>query len=69
MYLYFDVGVELVWLYEYVSDSYVDGSVATDRACHARQIKSDDIGKKGFPVPPFWGMGVGLTSPYKNMYC
>ena len=63
---YFDVGVVRVWLYGYVSDSYAGGSVVTGRACHARQIKGDDIGKKGFPVHPFWGLVVGLTS-YKNM--
>jgi hypothetical protein len=67
IYPYFDVGVELGL--SDVSDSYVGGSVAAGRACHARQIKGDDIGKKGFPVPPFWGLGVELTSSHKNMYC
>jgi hypothetical protein len=63
MYPCFDVGVEIVW--SYVSDSYAGGSVATGRACHARQIKGDDIGKKGFPVRPFWGLVVRLTSSHK----
>jgi len=61
--------VELVWSYEYVSDSYAGDSVATGRVCHAKQIKGDDIGKKGIPVPPFWGLGEGLTSSHKNVYC
>jgi hypothetical protein len=55
-----------VW--SYVSDSYAGGSVATGRACHARQIKGDDIDQKGFHVSPFWGLGKGLTS-HKNMHC
>jgi hypothetical protein len=26
--------------------------------------------KKGYPGPPGWGFGVGLTTPYsKNIYC
>ena len=69
MYPYFDVVVELVWSYEYVSDSYAGGSIATGRVCHAKQIKGDDIGKKGIPVSPFWGLGVGLKSSHKNVYC
>lgn len=52
-----------------VSDSCAGGSVATGRACHARQIKGNDVGKKGFSVPPFWGLGMGLTSSHRNMYC
>ena len=59
--------VELEW--SYVSDSYAGDSVATGRACHARQIRGDDVGQKGFPVPRFWGLGVGLTSSHKNMHC
>jgi hypothetical protein len=35
----------------------------TDRASHARQGKGDDPDKKGYPGPPVWGFGVGLTTP------
>jgi hypothetical protein len=36
---------------------------ATSRASHARQVKGDDADKKGYPGPPGWGFGVGLTTP------
>jgi hypothetical protein len=36
---------------------------ATGRASHARQVKCDDPDKKGYPGPPAWGFGVGLTTP------
>jgi hypothetical protein len=36
---------------------------ATGRASHARQVKGDDPDKKGYPGPPGWGFGVGLTTP------
>ena len=36
---------------------------ATGRASHARQVKGDDPDKKGYPVPPGWRFGVGLTTP------
>ena len=36
---------------------------ATGRASHARQVKGDDPHKKGYPGPPGWGFGVGLTTP------
>jgi len=35
---------------------------ATGRASHARQVKGDDPDKKGYPGPPGWGFGVGLTT-------
>jgi hypothetical protein len=35
---------------------------ATGRASHARQVKSDDPHKKGYPGPPGWGFGLGLTT-------
>ena len=35
----------------------------TGRASHARQVKGDDPDKKGYPGPPVWGFGVGLTTP------
>jgi len=40
---------------------------ATSRASHARQVKGDDPDKKGYPGPPGWGLGAGLTTlPCKN---
>jgi hypothetical protein len=39
---------------------------ATGRASHARQVKSDDRDKKGYPGPPGWGFGVGLTTPHSK---
>jgi len=36
---------------------------ATGRASHVRQVKGDDPGKKGYPGPPGWGFGMGLTTP------
>jgi len=35
---------------------------ATSRASHARQVKGDDPDKKGYPGPPGWGLGAGLTT-------
>jgi hypothetical protein len=35
---------------------------ATGRASHARQVKGDNPDKKGYPGPPGWGFGVGLTT-------
>jgi hypothetical protein len=43
---------------------------ATGRASHARQVKNDDPDKKGYPGPPGWGFGMGLTTPHsKKPYC
>jgi hypothetical protein len=39
---------------------------ATGRASHARQVKGDDPYKKGYPGPPGWGFGVGLTTPHSK---
>jgi hypothetical protein len=37
---------------------------ATGRVSHARQVKGDDTDKKGYPGPPGWGFGVGLTTTH-----
>jgi hypothetical protein len=39
---------------------------ATGRASHARQVKGDDPDKKGYPGPPGWGFGVGLSTPVRE---
>jgi len=39
---------------------------ATGKASHAREVKSDDPDKKGYPGPPGWGFGVGLTTPHSK---
>ena len=39
---------------------------ATGRASHARQVKGIDPDKKGYPCPPVWGFGVGLTTPHSK---
>ena len=39
---------------------------ATGRASHARQVKGDDPDKKGYPGPPGWGLGVGLTASHSK---
>jgi hypothetical protein len=36
------------------------------RASHARQVKGDGPDKKGYPGPPGWGIGVGLTTPHSK---
>jgi hypothetical protein len=39
---------------------------ATRRASHARRVKGDDPDKKGYPDPPGWGLGMGLTTPHSK---
>jgi hypothetical protein len=39
---------------------------ATGRASHARQVKGDCPDKKGYPGPPGWVFGVGLTTPHSK---
>jgi hypothetical protein len=39
---------------------------ATGRASHARQVKGDDPYKKGYPGPPGWEFGMGLTTPHSK---
>jgi hypothetical protein len=60
-YPYFDVVVGLVWSHD--SKSYAGVAYATGRASHARQVKGDDPDKKGYPGPPGWVFGMGLTTP------
>jgi len=35
---------------------------ATSSASHARQVKGVDPDKMGYPGPPGWGLGAGLTT-------
>jgi hypothetical protein len=56
--------VRHVWSHD--PKSYADGSVCYGRASHARQVKGDDPDKKGYPGPPGWGFGVGLTTPHRK---
>jgi len=49
-------------------ESYAGGSMATGRASHCRQVTGDDPEKKGYPGPPGWGMGMGLTTPSQVTY-
>jgi hypothetical protein len=42
---------------------------ASGRASHARQVKGDDPDKKGYPGPPGWEFGVGITTPHRKTYC
>jgi hypothetical protein len=39
---------------------------ATARDSHARQVKGDDPDEKGYPGPPGWRFGVGLTIPHSK---
>ena len=39
---------------------------ATGTASHARQVRGDDPDKKGYPDPPGWGFGMGLTTPHSK---
>jgi hypothetical protein len=49
-----------------ISRAMLEVAYATDRASHARQVKGDDPDKKGYPGPPGWGFGVGLTTPHSK---
>jgi len=50
------------------SESYAGGSVSTGRVSHAIEVKGGDLDKVGYPGSPGWGLGMGLTSPHKNMF-
>jgi hypothetical protein len=39
---------------------------ATGGVSHARQVKGNDPDKRGYPGPPGWGFGVGLTTPHRE---
>ena len=39
---------------------------ANGRTSHARQVKGDDLDKKGYPGPPGWCFGVGLKTPHSK---
>jgi len=52
--------VELVWPND--PESYAGGSVTVGRASYARQVKGDDLNKKGYHDPPGCGLGVRLTT-------
>jgi hypothetical protein len=39
---------------------------ATVRVSHVRKVKGDEPDEKGYPVPPGWGFGVGLTTPHSK---
>ena len=43
-------------------ESNAGSSITTGRASQAIQVKGDDPDKKGYPAPPGWGLGVGLTT-------
>jgi hypothetical protein len=53
--------VGLVWSND--PESLAGGSIATGRVTRAGQVKDDDPDKKGHPVPPGWGLGVGMMTP------
>jgi hypothetical protein len=61
-YPYFDIVVGLAWPDD--PECYAGGKVATGMGSHAGQVKGgDDPDKKGYPGPPGWVLGVGLTIP------
>ena len=51
------MAVGLVW--SNGPDGYAGGNVATGKAALARQVKADDRDKRGYPGPPYLGVGRG----------
>ena len=49
-----------------ISGAMLAVAYVTGTASHARQIKGNDTDKKGYPGPPGWGFGVGLTAPHSK---
>jgi hypothetical protein len=49
-----------------ISRAMLAVAYATGRASHARQVKGDEPDKKVYPGPPYWGFGVGLTTPHSK---
>jgi hypothetical protein len=41
---------------------------ATGGASHSRQFKGDDPDEKGYPGPPGWRFGVGLTTQHSKKH-
>jgi hypothetical protein len=60
----FDVVVGLVWYM--IPRAMLAVAYAPGRASHARQVKGIGPDKKGYPGPPGWRFGVGLTTPHSK---
>jgi hypothetical protein len=68
MYPYFDIVAGVAWSND--PESYAGSSDVTGIESHARQVKSDDPDKKGYPGHSVRMLGVRLTiSPCKTYIC